>query len=1290
MKTLLRSKDYRSVRRVLGGQREAFAELVDRHLPGVFAVAMAHTGNADDAEDIAQETFIQALRGLNGLREPSKFGVWVGTIARNSARSLSRSRTRENEAIRRATTETERTQAIAPLEDDETRALVRAQVKELDAAHREVLMLHYFADMKTADIARQLEISPAAARKRLQRAREALGTHLLPALRPEEESQARLKARKSHILAAALAASVPWKSVAAGGLGMLLPALGKSLVGMVAVTLLSVAAWYAVSQDKAEQTPSPTSVVSVSNVLENSEPKTAVSPPPAVTDEKALPEEDTGIPNGPGIIWGTVFGLDGQPMAGAEVNVAPMSNWHSTGDEASPFPKETTRTNAAGEYRFGSLEFAHYNLLARAPGGAITAQFASLDKDFLEKFVWLELEAVERTRGRVVDPQGKPIPNATILAMTERKTGRGAYWKAAWPVKTDAVGAFSLDSLEPKEWKLVVQAPGWAAQVSDLFHPGDALEDIALNHGGGISGRVVDAATGEGLAEVSLDIRLTEPWKVRRSVETDTNGAFETTALMPGPYTLSVATPYLLADMDEVACDVKAGQTLTTQVLEARRGASISGRVYHASTEEGLVGMRVQIEDPRKYIGAHTDETGAYRIEGLRPGAYTVRWQYGGLDKKQVEVGGEEQVTDIDFTVAEGGIQIAGTVVDGESRPLSGVEVEAFGQVHCTLPRKTFTDGLGRFELAGLESADQFWVRAIKPGWKGSALSTKLTNRGLGDIKLSLQPTATLLGRVVDANDRPLSEITVWARSRDIQGYTNRGSRTTKGGRFAFAQRAPGKYMVSCRREGTPDEVCGEVELAPGELRTDFEVVYEPRGNLEITGSVVDPTGQPVPNTWLNVQGHHTQIGMIATDLTGKFVVRGLAEGRYEVRFVHQDYAHAKLKEVQAGADDIVVQLERYGKVSGRVINANTRRPMPEFFFTLLEGARTDLERYQRDAGIRVSNASGAYSIPKARPGRGTLVAWADGFAPAFEVFDLAGGATLNAINLALFPAEEKKKKTPEKTVQVSGVVLNEAGHPLREAFVYMESIPHPSDRQGMIDARTDERGRFTVKNVPVSVDRVFAGHPDYAVAGVAVALRAGHDKVVEIRLPRAGMVRGTVSRDGEALSRVWVSAGQFLFEEGCGGRYYDNDNTDGDGRFEIAGLPPGENKVSLHVSVGAYAHRTYEQEVFLSADTPSRVDFDLLSGDGAIEGRLLQGDKGLSGSVHIFIPLENGEEEHSQVNTDEEGGFRIERLPEGLILLKGHTYLSGARYVGEVEVEVVSGETVAADIPVEEAMESK
>lgn len=75
------------IRAVLHGERPRFAEIVEAHQQFVFNMVLRQVGSTDAAQDIAQEVFLRAYRGLSGFRGESTFRTWLGRIVMNACHS---------------------------------------------------------------------------------------------------------------------------------------------------------------------------------------------------------------------------------------------------------------------------------------------------------------------------------------------------------------------------------------------------------------------------------------------------------------------------------------------------------------------------------------------------------------------------------------------------------------------------------------------------------------------------------------------------------------------------------------------------------------------------------------------------------------------------------------------------------------------------------------------------------------------------------------------------------------------------------------------------------------------------------------------------------------------------------------------------------------------------------------------------------------------------------------------------------------------------------------------------
>ena len=158
---------------------DEFTALVERHQRLVVGVALAITRDRALAEDIGQDTFVAAWRGLSTLADRERIAPWLAGIARNLANNTMRKHARRKQP--------EPDDAVAPSPHDELdaaqrAALVRDALAELPEAQREALVLYYFEDRSVEHVAGGLGVSKDVVKQRLHRARERLGDRLGPAL----------------------------------------------------------------------------------------------------------------------------------------------------------------------------------------------------------------------------------------------------------------------------------------------------------------------------------------------------------------------------------------------------------------------------------------------------------------------------------------------------------------------------------------------------------------------------------------------------------------------------------------------------------------------------------------------------------------------------------------------------------------------------------------------------------------------------------------------------------------------------------------------------------------------------------------------------------------------------------------------------------------------------------------------------------------------------------------------------------------------------------------------------
>ncbi|MCC6152713.1 MAG: sigma-70 family RNA polymerase sigma factor [Candidatus Hydrogenedentes bacterium] len=165
------------VRSALSGNRDEFGRLVERYLPMVHALVRANLGAWGDIDDIAQDTFLAAFNSLDKLREPEKFAGWLATITRNECIRHAKDKKRFD---RNVIAWSEGSPSVTSEDPGlrELHVMLEQAVRDLDVQHREILLLYYFSKKDMNEIEAVLDITRETAKKRLQRARAALETHI--------------------------------------------------------------------------------------------------------------------------------------------------------------------------------------------------------------------------------------------------------------------------------------------------------------------------------------------------------------------------------------------------------------------------------------------------------------------------------------------------------------------------------------------------------------------------------------------------------------------------------------------------------------------------------------------------------------------------------------------------------------------------------------------------------------------------------------------------------------------------------------------------------------------------------------------------------------------------------------------------------------------------------------------------------------------------------------------------------------------------------------------------------
>jgi RNA polymerase sigma-70 factor (ECF subfamily) len=164
----------RFLTRLRAGEAAAFEELVTMYQHRVFGVALRMLGNAAEAEEVAQEAFLRAHRGLAEFRGDAKLSTWLYAITSrlclNRLATVERRLVRQGEEMLLRISDDGR-QPDAALERAELEGALARAIAELPEERRIVVVLRDLEGLSYEEIAQALDLELGTVRSRLHRAR---------------------------------------------------------------------------------------------------------------------------------------------------------------------------------------------------------------------------------------------------------------------------------------------------------------------------------------------------------------------------------------------------------------------------------------------------------------------------------------------------------------------------------------------------------------------------------------------------------------------------------------------------------------------------------------------------------------------------------------------------------------------------------------------------------------------------------------------------------------------------------------------------------------------------------------------------------------------------------------------------------------------------------------------------------------------------------------------------------------------------------------------------------------
>ncbi|TMQ14683.1 MAG: carboxypeptidase regulatory-like domain-containing protein [Deltaproteobacteria bacterium] len=553
-----------------------------------------------------------------------------------------------------------------------------------------------------------------------------------------------------------------------------------------------------------------------------------------------------------------------------------------------------------------------------------------------------------------------------------------------------------------------------------------------------------------------------------------------------------------------------------------------------------------------------------------------------------------------------GALRLEGQVIGADKQPVAGARVS------INDGRAAVTEADGSFAFDGL-AAGRYRVIAELGDRYAEDQDVALDDTS-EPVTLTLVRGPTLVVHAVERDHRPIAGATVEVSSRKFVTGSDGAARIrgVDGDDEYVTVSAPGHVGVH-ERVITSDDPADTVE---------WTAVLDP--GAEVTGTIVDQDGVPVPDAYLELESVGGGRNHSATaDETGAWRVPGVGAGPYVARAssnrhiptadqpVELDGAHAT-----AG---LVVRVQLGGEITGLVVDI-TGHPIADAQVSAAGGGDT-------------TDASGRFTVRGLAPATYTVTANTRTLGAAHQDVVVARGR----------PAELTFVLVPSS---LAGIVVDSRGEPVENARVIASS-----DALGVYDlVHSDASGHFDLGGLLPGRYQIVARRPDSAVDGPAVEATTA-DRRIRLVVSEPAGITGRVILDGAPVRYYGVAVGQDpgnLFLQPAPVRSLD-------GRFHQPDVPAGKLVVIL---LGPGFERRVVDVQPVAGTTTDLGDIVVTRG-GRLRGRVIDaGGAGVAGATiratgsglsHDLTRLDATLRGECWATSDALGSFELAGLPSSL-----------------------------------------
>ncbi|MCA9124654.1 MAG: carboxypeptidase regulatory-like domain-containing protein [Planctomycetales bacterium] len=759
--------------------------------------------------------------------------------------------------------------------------------------------------------------------------------------------------------------------------------------------------------------------------------------------------------------------------------------------------------------------------------------------------------------GRVfLESQDFALPDAEIV-LEGRDSGR------SYSTVSRRDGSFLFYEVEPDTYDLRVANYVIGTNVNVTVADAD-VDDVTVvaRNGNTIQGVVVLAETSEPV--VGAVVTAFTPDGRSYTATTQFNGTYTLRGLPAGTFEVFTRDA-AIGQGRRTGINLVGTRETRIVDLSLEDGASVSGQVTDGASTPIADAMIIAYDDKGLPvgIGTHSDEQGNYAISALAAGTYTIQASNSGAAtiRTTVSVGEEEQRTNVNFTLIEGG-SVTGTVrasTDTTAVPLA-IVIARSGDETIDV---TQADSDGNFTLSQLPTGS-LTLDVSASGFVSQSLGVTLAAGEMASIGNVDLDAAGSISATITSNISavPLSGliVRVWDAGEVVADAISDSN-----GQVAFTDLEFKSYeLVIGEASGISRRPVTLTERSPSE---DLSVGLDIIG--QISGTVYDEDGTtPLSDVSVLLSTGAAQIGRAQTDSSGNYTFHFVAEGTFDIRAFTPEHIFSSQTGlvVTTGSPTIDADLVAGGSmIEGTIRSAATGLPVPSARILVSGDVTPELHEVLVDE-------NGFYQVAVPPGAHLELIAIAEPF--AFDFAQVTATATTTVTTD--FSMQAGGTVTGTITDSVGGVVL--AG-----ATVFLRQNGGPTNG---LQVFTDASGQYELQRLkPGTYDFIVIANDKQTHIQRAITVTASSQSLDAALVDSTSMVFGTITdSSGNAVADASVRA------EDADGNIIDSATTDEFGEFELTRLPDGDFTI-LAESDGSVADGVDGVSVTV-ADNIQTVDF--------------------------------------------------------------------------------------------------